>query len=231
MLKHFLFLCIIVTLCYFNPALASIQSHKSLYNAALTFLQNETKDVQDSKITVRPLDKRLRLTHCSSPLEAFWPLENKKFGNTTVGIRCNGEKPWKIFVGAQIHIYKNVWVSKSALNRRQILSSEDIRKEKRDITKLSSGYLLAKSPLIGMQMKRNIPANQVLTSIMLDSQKIVRRGDRITIVSRYGGIEVRAIGVALSDGSKGDRIRVRNTASKREIEAYVSDKHRVLVAL
>ncbi len=231
MLKRFLILCIIVTICNLNLALASVQSHESLHTAALTFLQDETKEVQDSKITVRPLDKRLRLSQCSSPLEVFWPLENKKFGNTTVGIRCNGEKPWKIYVGAQIHIHKYVWVSKSALNRRQIISIHDIRKEKRDITQLTGGYILANATLIGMQMKRNIPANQVLTSIMLDSQKIVRRGDRITIVSRHGGIEVRAVGVALSDGSKGDRIRVKNTASKREIEAYVSDKHRVLVNL
>ncbi|MBT8113113.1 MAG: flagella basal body P-ring formation protein FlgA, partial [Gammaproteobacteria bacterium] len=38
-------------------------------------------------------------------------------------------------------------------------------------------------------------------------------------------------GVALSDGSKGERIKVKNTSSKREIEAYVSGRHLVLVTL
>ena len=38
-------------------------------------------------------------------------------------------------------------------------------------------------------------------------------------------------GIALSDGRKGERIRVKNTGSKREIEAYVSDKQHVLVTL
>ena len=224
-------LLIAVLLCHLNTASASVQSLESLHAAALTFLQNETKDIQNSEISVRPLDRRLRLNQCSSSLEAFWPLENRKFGSTTVGIRCNGDKPWKIFIGTHIHIYKYVWVSNHALSRDQQITIEDISQERRDITKLSNGYLHANTQLIGKQMKRNIPANQVLTNIMLQSKKLVKRGDRITIISRSGRIEVQAIGVALSDGSKGDRIRVRNMSSKREIEAYVSDKHRVLLTL
>ncbi len=231
MIKKIFFLvnCILFSIC--SPAMAAVQTHESLHAAALSFLQQETQNIKDSKITMRPLDKRLRLNQCSIPLHAFWPLANKKYGSTTIGIRCDGNKPWKIYVGAHIHIYKNVWVSNYALNRNQIISSQDINMEKRDITKLSSGYLLANHPIIGMQIKRNVPANQILTNVMLDSQKIIKRGDRITIVAKYNNIEVHAKGVALSDGSKGDRIRVKNSSSKREIEAYVSDKHRVLLNL
>ncbi|MFK7815386.1 MAG: flagellar basal body P-ring formation chaperone FlgA [Gammaproteobacteria bacterium] len=214
-----------------SAAYANIQSHASLHKAVLSFLETETQDSQDSEISVRDFDKRLRLHQCSAPLKAFWPMGNKRFGNTTVGVRCSGDKPWKIFVGAHIHIYKSVWVSNTGLNRNQILDLGSVSKEKRDITRLTSGYLLSDTPIAGMQIKRNIPSNHVLTNTMLDSQKMVKRGDRITIISRAGGIEVRATGVALSDGSKGERIRVKNTSSKREIEAYVSGRHLVLVTL
>ena len=226
----FLYISILL-LCGLNQAAASVQSHESLQATALTFIQNETRDIQDSEITIRPLDRRLRLHLCSSPLEAFWPLEKKKFGNTTVGIRCNGDKPWKIYVGVYIHIYKYVWVANSAMSRGQIIATKDISKQKRDITKLSRGYLLSSQTIIGQQVKRNIQTYQVLTNIMLESQKLISRGDRITIVSKHGNFVVQANGVALNDGSKGDRIRVRNMSSKREIEAYVSDKHRVLLDL
>ncbi|QMU60382.1 MAG: flagellar basal body P-ring formation protein FlgA [Gammaproteobacteria bacterium] len=231
MQKHLIFLHIFILLSSVSNVHAGIQSHESLKNTVASFLQSETKDTKDSEITVQDFDRRLRLHQCSTPLQAFWPLGNKRFGNTTVGVRCTGDKPWKVYVGAHIHIYKSVWVSNIGLNRNQVLDLASISKEKRDITRLTGGYLLSDTPIQGMQIKRNIPANQVLTNTMLDSQKMIKRGERITIVSRAGGIEVRATGVALSDGSKGERIRVKNTSSKREIEAYVSGKHLVLVTL
>lgn len=231
MQKYLLLLYIFIALSSVNTAYANIQSHESLQKAAHSFLLTETQDIQDAEITIGDFDRRLRLNQCSSPLQAFWPLGNKHYGNTTVGIRCLGDKPWKIYVSAHIHIYKYIWVSKTNLNRKQLIDLTAVNKEKRDITRLTAGYLLADTAIEGMQIKRNVPANQVLTNSMLDSQKMVRRGERITIVSRYGGIEVRAAGVALSDGSKGERIRVKNTSSKREIEAYVSGKHQVLITL
>ena len=231
MQKHLISLCIFIALFSSNNAYANVQSHESLQKAVVNFLESEIEEVQDSEITVRDFDKRLRLHQCSSPIQAFWPLGTKRLGNTTVGIRCTGDKPWKIYVGAHIHIYKYVWVTKTGLHRNQVIDLASISKEKRDITRLTTGYLLADTPIEGLQIKRNISVNQVLTNSMLGSQKMVKRGDRITIISRYAGIEVRAKGVALSDGSKGERIRVKNTSSKREIEAYVSDKQRVLVTL
>ena len=231
MQKHFLYVFILSTLFYINSAHANIQSQESLKKAVINFLNTEIEEIPDAEISVREFDKRLRLHQCSSPLQAFWPLGNKRLGSTTVGIRCNGDKPWKIYVGAHIHIYKYVWVSKLGLNRHQVIDLASVSKEKRDITQLTTGYLLADSPVEGLQIRRNIPANQVLTKTMLGSQNLVKRGDRITIISRYAGIEVRAKGVALGDGSKGEKIRVKNISSKREIEAYVSDRQHVLVTL
>ena len=231
MQKFFIYLFIFIGIFSTYNAYASVQTHESLQKAVLNFLETEVEEIQDTEITVQEFDKRLRLHQCSSPLQVFWPLGTKRLGNTTVGIRCSGDKPWKIYVGAHIHIYKYVWVSKVGLHRNQLIDIASINKERRDITRLSTGYLLADSTIEGLQIKRNIPVNQVLTHSMLGSQKLVKRGDRITILSRYAGIEVRAKGIALSDGSKGERIRVKNTSSKREIEAYVSDKQRVLVTL
>ena len=231
MYKYYFLLCITVFVCSYNQVFAAVQSHKSIQTAVYAFLQEETKNIPDSEFTVRPLDTRLRLSKCSSPLEIFWPLGKKKFGGTTVGIRCAGDKPWKIYIGAYIHIYKDVWVANTVLQRGQSVSKENIIKERRDVTKMTRGYVPASSSIFGQRLKRNIRALQVLTDNMLEREKLVKRGDRITIVSKSGNIVVQANGVALGDGGKGDRIRVKNISSKREIEAYVSDKHRVLLSL
>ena len=45
----------------------------------------------------------------------------------------------------------------------------------------------------------------------------------VTIVSHYNGIEVRVSGIALNRGRPGQRIRVRNAASRKVMLATVLD--------
>ena len=52
---------------------------------------------------------------------------------------------------------------------------------------------------------------------------IVRRGDRVTLLAKSNTIEVRMEGEALSDGSQGDRIRVKNLRSRQTIEGELSE--------
>ncbi len=231
MTKCNLLVSFLLALLGINPVFAKYQSHESLESAVVNFLKSETQEIKDADISVQNFDQRLRLHQCSTDLEVFWPVSSKRIGNTTVGIRCYDNKPWKIYIGVHIHIYKSVWVTNAGLHRSQVIDLASVSPERRDVTRLTSGYILASTPIEGLVVKRNISANQVLTNNVLDSQKMVKRGDRITIISKYAGIEVRAAGVALNDGTKGERIRVKNTGSKREIEAYVSDKQHVLVTL
>jgi len=48
-------------------------------------------------------------------------------------------------------------------------------------------------------------------------------GAAVTIVSHYNGIEVRVSGVALTRGRVGQKIRVRNAASRKVMLARVLD--------
>jgi flagellar basal body P-ring formation protein FlgA len=71
----------------------------------------------------------------------------------------------------------------------------------------------------------------VLTPNDAQPQRLVRRGETVTVVSRSGGIEVRAGGTALTDGARGERIRVRNDSSRRIVEGVVTAAGRIEVTL
>ena len=85
-------------------------------------------------------------------------------------------------------------MTNASLHRSQVIDLASVSPERRDVTRLTSGYILASTPIGGLIVKRNISVNQVLTNNVLDSQKMVKRGDRITIISKFAGIEVRAAG-------------------------------------
>ena len=83
-------------------------------------------------------------------------------------------------------------------------------------------YLLDPAQAIGMQLKRNVSADNVLSYTQLENNRIVRRGDKVVISSGNSSVSVKMPGEALEDGTQGEQIRVRNTRSNRVIRARVT---------
>jgi len=66
---------------------------------------------------------------------------------------------------------------------------------------------------------------------MLQLAEAVRRGDQVVISARSGGINVRMQGEALSGGTLGQQISVRNLTSQRVIRARVAGPGQVEVEM
>jgi len=105
--------------------------------------------------------------------------------------------------------------------RDTLLSAEHLTTIKRDITRLNAGYFSQVEQLIGHRLRRSVAAGSVLTPALVHQPPLIERGDRITLVSGGGGIAVRAPGEALSDASKGERLRARNLSSGKVVEGVV----------
>jgi flagella basal body P-ring formation protein FlgA len=180
-------------------------------------------DAGEVHIEVGRLDPRLRLAACEQPLEAFSPVAGSLRGNTTVGVRCNGAKPWSLYVPVSVRLIQEVVVTARALARGSLLSTKDLRMEQRNIGGLSSGYFTELPEVLGKNLTRSLGEGVVLNPTVVKAPILVRRGQRVTLLAETNGIEVRMAVKAMSDGSAGDLIRVRNLRSKRIIEGIVDD--------
>ncbi|MDQ6977419.1 MAG: flagellar basal body P-ring formation chaperone FlgA, partial [Ghiorsea sp.] len=60
---------------------------------------------------------------------------------------------------------------------------------------------------------------------------LINRGDHVTILVEIAGIQVRAEGIALKSGSRGDRMLVQNIRSKQTLQSIVQDAHTVSIAV
>mgnify|MGYP000582633073 FL=1 len=85
--------------------------------------------------------------------------------------------------------------------------------------------------MVGKKVKRSLPLGAVITRTMLREAIAIKRGQRISLVSGSGGLQVRMTGVAMADGAAGDRIEVRNLSSKRVIEGVVLSSADVQVGM
>ncbi|MCB1756328.1 MAG: flagellar biosynthesis protein FlgA, partial [Gammaproteobacteria bacterium] len=86
------------------------QSHASIRERVTQFVIAELGAETDLQVEPGRLDRRLKLVKCLQPLDAFWPPGARQYGNTSVGISCEGEKPWKIYVQASVEVLEQVAV-------------------------------------------------------------------------------------------------------------------------
>lgn len=223
---------------YSQAHAADLTLPEELIGATEGFLEFMVEDyLERSEITARheiqvnPLDPRLRLAACDSDLTQSLESPAQPVGRVTVRVSCEGSKPWTVFVPAQVRIFRPVVVVKTALRRDSIIGAGDVALVEQDVSLLNRGYVTEVEQVIGRKLTRATRTDQVLTPAMLQLAEAVRRGDQVVISARSGGINVRMQGEALSGGTLGQQISVRNLTSQRVIRARVTGPGQVEVEM
>lgn len=209
------------------------QTHASITTTAQSFLTAFASGQHEGRVETRlnKLDPRLRLKACHTPVEAFMPSGGRLIGNTTVGVRCPEEGGWSIYMSGRIDVFGEVLVARQPISRGSTIQMHDLEFAERDLGNLPYGYYSENSSIEGMVAKRTISATTVLTPQMLSAPKLVKRGERVSLIAETSGLKVRMSGQAMSDGIEGQLIRVRADSSKRIVDGTVTASGVVKVTL
>ncbi len=199
--------------------------------AANDFATQRIVSPGNSTIEAGHLDPRLRLKRCDQPLSTEPLSRHRNNTSMTVIVRCEGAKPWTVYVPVRIKTYLTVAVATRPLARGIPVTAEDISFEQREIGRLTSGYFETGKRLLGRAPKRSLPRGAVISPRELDIQKVIRKGSRISIVAETNGVSVRMPGKALEDAGEGEQIQVENLSSRRTITGTVLGPETVKVAM
>jgi flagella basal body P-ring formation protein FlgA len=207
-------------------------SHEQIRQAAHDFLTQLHREVAGQvRVEIGAPDSRLRLARCGTALEAFTAPGGRSIGNTTVGVRCPGPQTWSLYLSAAVRVQTPVLVAARAIPGGALIAAGDLKLAERDLSTLPAGYFSSPAQAVGKRLRYPIAAGAALNPAMLSSPKLVRRGDQVTLVAGTPDFEVRANGMALTDGGAGEIVRVRNSLSKKEIEGTVTSAGLVQVRL
>lgn len=196
------------------------QSLSTLQTIARDFLQAQAASGTSNSVEIQldRLDPRLHLDACETAPQAFLPAGSDLQGKLTVGVQCPGEKPWTVYIPANIQIFAEILTTSRPISRGDMITAADLIARRQEISKLKRGYYRQREDVIGKLAARSLPAGTPLSPRMLKAQLLVRRGDDVTILASVGSLQVRSKGTALQNAAMGERISVRNTRSKRIIE-------------
>jgi flagellar basal body P-ring formation protein FlgA len=176
-------------------------------------------------------DPRVRLPDCDQPLTGVVAGVVRPKGRVTAEVRCDGSRPWNLYVPVQILGSQAILVAARSLARDTVLAPADVRLAQASAGMPGYGALSDPGQVTGKRLRRNIEEGTPVTAALLDAPVLIRRGQQVTLEAAGGGLSVKMAGVARTDGSFGDIIEVENGGSGRVVQAVVRSAKSVEVLL
>ena len=106
--------------------------------------------------------------------------------------------------------------------RGEVLAGSDLSFGTVTGNALMSGIITSMDAVAGMEARRVLHAGQTLSAADLRRPIVVNKGQTVTMMFEAPGVELTAMGRAMSEGGIGDTVTVQNPASYRMISAVVA---------
>ncbi len=124
----------------------------------------------------------------------------------------------------------DVFVLTRDVSRGEIIQAEDLVQTTIRKNRLKDDIVLAKEDLEGKQALRDIKADKPISSKDIREEVVVKKGATVGVIYKHKGLQITARAEALEDGAKGQRIKLLNTKSQKELTGRVLDKNTVEIA-
>lgn len=203
-----------------SAAAVTPQSHTEIRDTVFAFVRAQTQGLPGKvSIQVEELDKRIVLPACPL-LEAFLPAGARLNGNSSVGVRCNAQKGWSVFVPVTVKISVSLLTASNTLQQGQSVRAEDLGSLSSET--LQADTLSDPAQAIGKVMKFGVGKGQLLRQNMLRDPYTVTQGQTVQLLVAGAGFSIRSEGQALYNAAEGQTTSVR-TASGQKITGAVKN--------
>jgi flagella basal body P-ring formation protein FlgA len=139
------------------------------------------------------------------------------------------QKVREVRAQARLEVFAEVVVARNSLRRHQIVEEKDVHLVNRNISQQAGDVVTDLGEVLGKRVTLSVNTQEVLRKSMVEVPPLVKRGDRVTLVVENVHFKITCMGEVKEEGRAGDRIKVTNISSKREVYGRVLDSHTVLV--
>jgi flagella basal body P-ring formation protein FlgA len=129
------------------------------------------------------------------------------------------------------HVWRDVWVAHSDLERGVAISDADVVRERRDVLSIHESLAEFTQSDSTLELGQSVPTGSPLLSREVKRRSVVHRGDLADALLQNGALSIMLKVEVLEDGVPGQVIHVRNPDSKRDFTGKVSDDRTILVSL
>ena len=135
----------------------------------------------------------------------------------------------KIWATLKAEVLQEVVVLKHAMRRHQRITTENVERVPMNVADIPQNAISADQDIIGNRVTKSLLAGTVLRTDTVELPPLVKRGDVVILKAANGALQVTALGQAKSNGQQGERIRIVNIDTKKELFGYVVDAKTVQI--
>ncbi len=143
--------------------------------------------------------------------------------------RTNGREVGKVRVNGRVDIYTDVIVTAHYMGRHHEIQAKDVQWVSRSLFLLPHDFLSEMKEVLGKRMTIAINRGEVLRAGIVEEPPLLRRGDRVILLAESRQIKITTAGEVREEGRRGDRIKLVNLSSRKEVSGRVLDEHTVQV--
>ncbi len=154
--------------------------------------------------------------------------EQNRF-TTDAEIFADGNPVEKTKLVGRYFIMMDVCLPVRDIMRDEIIKAGDLEVRKMRSNRLREDDVISQNQLIGKQAVRTIKSGKPISKRDIREEIIIKKGKTVLAVYNYKGLQITAKLEALEDGAKGNKIKLLNTKSQKEIFGEVVDRNTVKI--
>ena len=157
-------------------------------------------------VAMGPVDERLRLPACAEP-RFFLPNGVRPWGHGSLGVRCEGEAKWGLYLSFDARLRGPALVATRALPAKAVPGTGDLESRLMDYRQPPETYL--REYPAGAQLLRPLAAGQPLLLGGISQPDVIKAGQKVRAIASGSGFQAAQEGTALGNAAPGDTIKVR----------------------
>ena len=180
-------------------------------------IQVEVREIRNFEEITLPAEARSCKVWISEPLrKGGWVQANLAFYG-------NGKETRRMTVNALVDLYQKVVVADRYLKRHQEIQAEDLRLLPVNIQQLPPDAVTNLEEVLGKRMIVNLNGREPVRASLLEVPPLVKKGDVVNVILERNSLRISCLGEIKETGRKGDRVKLVNLGSKKELFGRVVD--------
>lgn len=215
MYKKILLIKIICSLFLSMAAVAGEDSSaKTIFKTVDDFVRTETRHLPGKVIIrINQPDSRQAMRPCSQ-LQPFLPPGGRLWGKFSVGVRCQDETSWTLYVPVEIAVIASVVHAAQPINRGEVITAQDIVSKEANLVRIPNQAITDPAQVIGQVATTFLASGQPIRAHQLRAPHVISRGQKVQLTASGAGFSVSTEGEALAAAAEGEVVQVRNPAGR-----------------
>jgi len=144
-------------------------------------------------------------------------------------LRVNQQEVKELRFRAQIEIEADVVMVRNYIQKNKNIEENDVQVIRKNITRLPQDVVSHLDEVLGNRTTLSLNGQELVRRSMIESAPLIKRGDRVVLIIENDYFRITALGEVKEEGRRGERVKLMNISSKKEVSGQILDAHTVRV--